>query len=299
MTGDVDSTENGDSAHAPVSQTVGEMLIAARERRALSADDVARQLRLAPRQVEALEANRFDALPGNTFVRGFLRNYAKAVQMDPAVFLDAYERSLPRPPLVTIAGPTEHIDYTKTGTPRWLWYLLGLVVVLVGAPLLIYALLGDADGGRTSAPAPVATPAPAAAPSPPAVQEMPLALPPAESVTVAPPVDGAAAVVPSPGAPAGETTAAAPAPVPAPASTAKPARLVLKFQSDAWVEIRDKTGNKVFAQMGRRGTEEHIPGDPPFDLVVGNAPEVQVFYNGKSIPLAPHTKVSVARFTLE
>ena len=59
------------------------LLRAAREALGLSIDAVAQQLKLAPRQVRALEDGDFAQLPGRTFVRGFMRNYARLVQLDP------------------------------------------------------------------------------------------------------------------------------------------------------------------------------------------------------------------------
>ena len=40
-------------------------------------------------------------------------------------------------------------------------------------------------------------------------------------------------------------------------------------------------------------------GRPPLNVVVGNAPRVDAIYEGRDFPLEPHTKVAVARFTLE
>jgi cytoskeleton protein RodZ len=40
-------------------------------------------LKLNPRQIEALESGRFDLLPGYAFTRGFLRNYARLLKIDP------------------------------------------------------------------------------------------------------------------------------------------------------------------------------------------------------------------------
>ena len=101
MTEEVPVVDNSAAAlsepvNAPDLPLLGTLLVAARERWNLSAADLARQLRLALRQVQALEEDRFDALPGNTFVRGFIRNYARVVQTEPDAFLDAYERSRPQ-----------------------------------------------------------------------------------------------------------------------------------------------------------------------------------------------------------
>ena len=48
----------------------------------LSIDAVAQQLKLAPRQVVALEEDNFPQLPGRTFMRGFMRNYARLLHLD-------------------------------------------------------------------------------------------------------------------------------------------------------------------------------------------------------------------------
>ncbi|MBK7848045.1 MAG: helix-turn-helix domain-containing protein [Zoogloea sp.] len=62
-----------------------------REAQGLSVSEVAHALKLNPRQIEALEAGRFDLLPGYAFTRGFLRNYARLLKMDPAPLLAQLE----------------------------------------------------------------------------------------------------------------------------------------------------------------------------------------------------------------
>ena len=53
---------------------VGRELAAAREARGLALADVAQQLKFAPRQLEALEQENIEALPGHTITRGMVRN---------------------------------------------------------------------------------------------------------------------------------------------------------------------------------------------------------------------------------
>src|SRR5689334_7063572 len=62
---------------------VGAELQRAREARGLALAEVAQQLKFAPRQLEALEQDRFDLLPGGTFARGMVRNYARLLKIDP------------------------------------------------------------------------------------------------------------------------------------------------------------------------------------------------------------------------
>ena len=47
------------------------------------------------------------------------------------------------------------------------------------------------------------------------------------------------------------------------------------------------------------GTERVIRGAPPLSVVVGNASSVKLLYHEKPVDLQPHTKVDVARITLE
>ena len=62
---------------------LGGRLAEARKAQNLTTADVARQLKLSVWQVEALEAGGYQRLPGPIFVRGFIRNYARLVKLDP------------------------------------------------------------------------------------------------------------------------------------------------------------------------------------------------------------------------
>src|SRR5512139_3689632 len=76
---------------------VGARLRVAREMRQMSVDEVAQALKLGPRQVEALESGNWQGLPGQTFVRGFVRNYARLLQIDPAPLMDHLDATLEKP----------------------------------------------------------------------------------------------------------------------------------------------------------------------------------------------------------
>ena len=114
-------------------------------------------------------------------------------------------------------------------------------------------------------------------------------MPPAASDVAAPaPGEQAAPRTTVPGSPSTQV-------VPAPAEH----KVKLNFDRDAWVEIRDRYGNRIFSQLSRAGTEQLISGLAPLSLVVGNAASVRLFHNDKRVDLAPYVKVDVARLTLE
>lgn len=69
----------------------GDILKAAREARGLTTKEVADKLCLRQQQVEEIEENRFDPTVAHTFIRGYLRAYAKLIGLDEKEVLAAYE----------------------------------------------------------------------------------------------------------------------------------------------------------------------------------------------------------------
>jgi cytoskeleton protein RodZ len=84
---------------------------------------------------------------------------------------------------------------------------------------------------------------------------------------------------------------------PADAIPRKTLRMI--FDQESWVEIKDRNGNTVFGQLNAAGTRRSASGEPPLTVVVGNAAGVRMFVGNESFDLAPHTRVDVARFTVE
>jgi cytoskeleton protein RodZ len=72
----------------------------------------------------------------------------------------------------------------------------------------------------------------------------------------------------------------------------------LKFRGSAWVEIKDGRGKVLLSRNNPGGSEAEVVGKGPFSVVVGNAPEVTMFFNDREFDLEPHTRVAVARFTV-
>ena len=73
--------------------SVGQHLRQLREERRMSVAEVSRATRVPVSSVERIEADRFDELPGEVFVRGFLRAYARALEVPPDEVLARYTSS--------------------------------------------------------------------------------------------------------------------------------------------------------------------------------------------------------------
>ncbi len=306
---------------AAAGATVGAWLRAARESAGLTQDGVAQQLKLHPRQVRALEEDDFGLLPGRTFVRGFVRNYARLVHLDAEALVAALPVGEPTSPLERLtyspsSRPMGEIPIESPrrggGVARWL------------IPLLLLAIVGVAGyyeftRARLSRPAvsdgvmPPPPPMPAAPAAGPAVTTLPNPLDAAKGEAAAPGVAGnaAAGAAPPPASPAATepaapvASAAAPpgndstvAPAGATTAAAEPA-LVLSFTGASWVQVKDATGTVVASQTATPGVKLPVAGRPPFDLVIGNADHVRAEFRGKPVDLAPYTRSNVARLTLK
>jgi cytoskeleton protein RodZ len=84
-----------------------------------------------------------------------------------------------------------------------------------------------------------------------------------------------------------------------PAKRAGTAEVQMVFERQSWVEVRDRDDRIVFSQLNPAGAVHHVQGQAPLNVVIGNASGVRVTYNGKLVDLAPHTRVEVARLTLD
>ena len=287
------------TAARPTPATAGAMLRAAREAAGLSRDAVALQLKLASRQVAALEDDDYGRLPGRTFVRGFVRNYARLVHLDAervvAALPGGEQPALDSPALQSTShtmGELPSATRSRPGAARWLIPLLLVAIVAVAA---VYEFM------RTRGDLPPTPPAPSAAvaPSEPAEESKPAAAS-GTAPTVLP-----NPVAPAPGEPAKET--AAPTGTGAPAAAAvtllpDAAQVAVEFtyrgRKSSWTQIKDANGQVLVAQAIAGGQTQSFAGTPPLEVVVGNASEVGVRWRGAPVDIAPFTRGDVARFVL-
>lgn len=270
----------------------GRQLAVAREGCALSVADVARELRLSLRQVEALEADDYQRLPGAVFVRGYIRSYAHLVKLDPEPLLASAERQLlPAAPAMPEMPASAETPLPTGREFRWHKYAIVLLVLLV--PLVIFEFYRDDAGEATVTWRPVMLPQPQVVAETSAAE--------AGLVAQAPALDDAERRAAS-GTLVTATAAAGTANRARAAAVERiPGRPLIRFMFDreSWVEIQDRNGRVIFSRLNPAGTEQMVSGQPPFTLVVGNASGVRLSYNDRPVSLAPHTKVDVAHLTLE
>lgn len=282
-------------APAVAMPSVGEQLAAARQARGLAVVDIAQTLKLGVRQVEALEGGDWQALPGQTFIRGFVRNYARLVGVDPALLMAQLDEVLEKPVSGLVVPASQQGAMPPAGghgqkRDRAVILFGGVLVVLAA---LAYLLMpGDLSDLRDSAQGLLDSLARKEEPAPaPVVVAAEPAFPPGATPQQ---IMSPQAVMP-----AIEEAAAAAAPVSAETAPATAAQMRFVFDHESWLEVRDRDNRLIFSQRLAAGSEQMLSGTAPLSLVIGYAPGVRLFWKGNPVDLAPHTKGDVARLVLE
>lgn len=298
----------------PPPQSVGLQLRTARLARGLTANDVAKALKLSLRQVDALEADDWASLPCNTIIRGFVRNYARLCGLDSDLLMAELDRlTMPQGAELemSVGTPVSLSADDKVDRRDFVRVLSGLIVLLLAVSVYFFlpqelwlstvsalksatqsAAVRPVAKDNVVAAEPEAAPEPIAAPT--------AAASPASVATTADTAPAAAATVPAatvgaaPGSPSGVAVAPAATPVVAGAK-------ILKFSFDqpSWVEVRDGSGKVVFSKKNEAGSEREVEGVPPFAVIIGNAGHVTLLYKGKNVDLSRRSKDDVVRLTLE
>jgi cytoskeleton protein RodZ len=327
------NTEQGNRSAATPPASLGTMLREARERFGLSVADVAAQIKFAPRQIEALEADDFKHLPEAAFLRGFVRSYAKILHLDAQPLLAALPQAKTATAELTPASvevPYPAAPVSQKQTHILLGAALLLAVIAVGFSVWHFTTPPkQPTGAKLEVPVPLpAEKQVIPEPEPePLVQKhnMTASTKPAEakrqsSATAA--QSSVRAAKTKAVATAGQSSAtAAQSSVRAARTGAAQSELQTKttdsgnindtaaqtitlrlvFDEESWTEVKDKDGNTLSARVHAPGSEMRLHGQAPLALVIGHALSVHLFKNGEPVDLTPYINSSseVARITLE
>ncbi|PKV45165.1 MULTISPECIES: helix-turn-helix domain-containing protein [unclassified Janthinobacterium] len=317
---------NSEWAETPQQQPQGNLALAGaqlkaqREALGWPVEQVADQLKLAPRQVIALEEGDMAALPNVAVVRGFVRAYAKVVRLDAAPLVAMIEVH-PAPAQDPAAPVRREISATfsesrfpsmtqrsSNQTPLW---IAGAVAVVVAAAFGAYKLgyvpasllsshaekeVAHADVGpvETTLIKPGQDLTPVQTPSVPLISVPP---PPGnDTQTGAPATSVASAPAAVPATPPATTAAVAPAEAPAAVGANA---LVLKVEQDSWVEIRRPGSTPLISRMVKAGSTETFDITGPATLVVGKPGVVQATLRGAKLDLPTVAGGTISRVSIK
>ena len=304
----VEAVTEVDSAEK--TQSIGQVLKAARLAQEMSAQDIARQLRLSEKQIEAIEQDDHSKFPNQIFLRGFIRNYAKLVREDTKKFSQLLGETFPP------TSTTQAITFSVDGTPfipdhkKSKGNLIILLIVILVSSLLVYEVYrSGGDDPKTNENIENGT-----------IAETIIQL---ETEIEQVPEDNQnqlSSVIKPNGSDFNVLIEEVEADQQSGDSLDKEQKvetalevedkliesegggtLSFMFTGESWVEVKDAEGKKIFSQTSPGNTEETVNGSPPFSLIIGNATSVRLFYNDEPIDLIPYTNTNggVARLSLD
>lgn len=269
--------------------SVGLFLRTVREEKGLTVAEVSKVLKLSFRQIESLESDDWESLPCSTIIRGFVRNYARMLEVDPAPLMVALDQlQMPQTPeLKMTTGTPVNMQRDSRADSRDYFRVFAGAFVLILAILAYFFFPQDVWQSTLSALKTAAQSREVVEEKKPIVSETKVP----EAAVEAPKT----VALPVPEVPVPQAEPASVPAVPAAVSST----LKFSFAKPAWVEVRDRSGQVIFSQLSQAGSQRDIEGQAPFVLVIGNAAHVSLQYKGKAVDLSKRSKDDVARLTLE
>ncbi|MCL6269017.1 DUF4115 domain-containing protein [Sansalvadorimonas sp. 2012CJ34-2] len=284
-----------DSAADEHFQRAGETLAAARLEKGMTLEQVSDRLKISIKYLQALEACHYDQLPGTAFTRGYLRSYARLMELDENDILDLFGETVQADEQVARLLQEKPLETHGPSGSKWL-IIISIILILGFVGGSVYWWLGNSDQDDMP-PAPVAETVapdeePEAAPTPelsntadvipaPEVDEAEI-----EEEELPVPVEPAVAIEPE--APAEIVVLELETPVEIVSATEEPAvqedQLLVQFTGDCWVEVRDVNERILFSGIKTGASELSLTGAAPLKIKFGNVGAVAgVRFNGEPV----------------
>lgn len=298
-------------APATTALTAGQLLRQAREQRNMSDADVALQLNLRLALVQQIEADQLDSSILITFVRGYLRAYARLVKLPEQQVLQAFEQQN--------AGNAEHSKPMQTFSNRtghqatenrfmWLTYAIGFILVLM---LVLWWWQTTRPGADDPSQPPAAA---ATTDSLLATDNSSNNINSSDSSENSDSSD--TAVITPDNVTAGSNNAAAVVdsqadfmasqtlpsltsePLAEEVSAAQQDVITMNFQDNCWIDVLDADGNRIAYGTKEAGYQMTVSGKAPFVVTLGNPSVVRITLNNQPFDMSSLPDGRVAKFTL-
>lgn len=233
--------------------TVGEILRTEREKQGLTVKDVENATSIRALYISAIEDGKYSTVPGEVYLKGFIRNYANFLGLNGQEMVEIYRQSqnpqptIPPEEIKPEANEGKHRDkpverQTTNSSSKML--IGGLVTIAVAGGIWWYASTGND----------IKPEAPKQVPPSPAPIQQNLASQPLQPT----------------------------APVPLPAVKAKPVVVAAKFTEECWAQIM-VDGKEVFEGILKAGESKTWEAEQNIVVKLGNAGAADLTYNGKTI----------------
>ena len=300
----------------------GQLLRNAREQLGWTREQVASRIHLRLTLIAAIESDTYDKHTSHTFIRGYLRTYAKLVGIPEETILAAYDKlGLTPPDNIDMQSfsrrSRQQASDSRLKVVTWL-VILVLIALSVAwwwqsttrrsagdealaatemsttaaptADTATVAVANDATAPAQDVSAAAATiVAPAAA-----VSDAAATLAPASAAVALTDASGAVSTVAdvaASGATATESEETAVDPATAP-------QLKMSFTADCWLDVKDAKGKTLFSGLKKANDELVLEGAEPLKFIIGAPMAVKLDYKGKSFDMSRYNNGRTARFSL-
>lgn len=288
----------------------GQLLRNAREQLGWTREQVASRIHLRLTLIAAIEADTYDKNTSHTFIRGYLRAYAKLVGIPEETILAAYDKlGLTPPDNIDMQSfsrrSRQQANDSRLKVVTWLVILVLIALSIAwwwqstarrsaGEEALAATEMGATDGLSVANAAPAVD---VADPVLPAVSDAaPTALEPVVSASAA-----TAQPLPAVSAAVANDASASVATAPTDAAATEPAKvpqLKLSFTADCWLDVKDANGKTLFSGLKKANDVLVLEGPEPLKFTVGAPMAVNLEYKGKSFDMSRYNNGRTARFSL-
>lgn len=306
-----------DLSSQPSAEGVGATLRAAREAQGLTIENLADRIKFSARQLQALEENKLELLPQGAFLRGFVRSYARALQLDEVALIARLSSVQLASGEIADTQATAGVVFSSTPSAKtktvYVLSAAALLAILLG--FFLWSQPNDRALAKVkleeitlpaldAASASIAVASQVAASA--VVEVQPVVVLPLVSVPLKPLAgteSSAPKLIP--------TVVVNNPQVPAPVVTVVPddaasARLKLRpihlvFTQDSWMEIVDVNGEVLLSRMNAAGAEKWIGGRrrAPYQVSIGKVGAVKIYYRGREVNLSQYKDGGVTHLVLE
>lgn len=312
-------------------ETPGQILREAREAKGLSTQQLADSLRLRKTVVEMIEGDEYEKMASPTFVRGYLRSFSKALEVDEKRVFEAYGKmGFGEVAASTITMQSFSRRKVRERNDNRLMLISYLIIAIVIAMAVVWWLQesgislnssNSSDNNQNNSQRSTAaagsnndnTLRTAIVPSRRASQPTPVTT---EETRTSDDAAATAADIlsesesesesqPEPKPEATEPKPEATEPKPEPEATqvatvaATQAELIMNFSADCWVKVTDATGNDIAIGVKNAGYTMPLRGESPFDIILCKPEAVSMTYNGESVDLSGYRRNRSVTMTLE
>ena len=282
----------------------GALLSAARKQQKKSVEDIAKELNLSISQIKTIELDQSEGLPEPTYVRGYIRSYANLLGLNPDEILEHYlnknwQKSANLDDLPRGLRESDSTDGSLFTPAR----VIAFLVLAGGISFLIYSGWLNSFFGQSSSSSTSAGSSAELSPVIQVTENQTASLQSEELSSIDTQSDEVASSLSD--ADAGETGFVANENNGISSDESDSGlensienRVVLSFTETCWVDIRDKSQDRLAFQTYAAGDVMEVSAEGVLSILLGNAKGVSMTLNGQNYDLTSHTEGVYAKFTV-